>query len=173
MQGVFAESLLRKEGRVGCVHSRFQVSKFPNTRPNVPAPFSPSLFYTQPYILSRYVSISRSSTQFFQVNVKSQWTHPLQWEIILIYWLCRRILQPFVWWGNTQRLRFLIIFSFGRKPGKSVDQSGHKINTVEPRLTKTSVIRSPRYYVHFFLAAQQNGHTFSGKNKTLVNTVTR
>ena len=92
--------------------SRFQVSKFPNTRPNVPVPFSPSLFYTQPYILSRYVSISRSSTQFFQVNVKSQWTHPLQWEIILIYWLCRRILQPFVWWGNTQRLRFLIIFSF-------------------------------------------------------------
>ena len=92
--------------------SRFQVSKFPNTRPNVPAPFSPSLFYTQPYILSRYVSISRSSTQFFQVNVRSQWTHPLQWEIILIYWLCRRILQPFVWWGNTQRLRFLIIFSF-------------------------------------------------------------
>ena len=62
---------------------------------------------------------------------------------------------------------------FARKPGKSVDQSGHKINTVEPRLTKTSVIRSPRYYVHFFLAAQQNDHTFSCKNKTLVNTVTR
>ena len=46
-------------------------------------------------------------------------------------------------------------------------------NTVEPHLTKTAVIRSPRYYVHFFLAAQEDGHTFSGKNKTLVNTVTR
>ena len=43
--------------------------------------------------------------------------------------------------------------------------------TVEPRLTATSLIRSPRYFGHFFLA-RQNGHTFSYK-KNLVNAVTR
>ena len=40
-------------------------------------------------------------------------------------------------------------------------------STVKPRLTATSVIRSPRYFGHFILAARQNGHTFSCKN-TLV-----
>ena len=39
---------------------------------------------------------------FFQVNLKCQWTHPLPWEIILIYWLCRWTVQPFLRWGNTQ-----------------------------------------------------------------------
>ena len=36
-------------------------------------------------------------------------------------------------------------------------------NTVEPRLTATSVIRSTCYYGHFFGAIRQNGHTFSCK----------
>ena len=34
---------------------------------------------------------------------------------------------------------------------------------MEPRLTATSVIRSPCYYGHFFGAIWQNGHTFSCK----------
>ena len=37
-----------------------------------------------------------------------------------------------------------------------------QVNTVEPHLVATSVIVSPRYYSHFCLATQQNGHTFSG-----------
>ena len=45
--------------------------------------------------------------------------------------------------------------------------------TVEARLTATSVIRSPRYYGHYYLAAWQNGQTFFCKKKTLVDTVTR
>ena len=40
-------------------------------------------------------------------------------------------------------------------------------NTVEPRLTTTSLIRPPRYYDHFFLA-RQNVHTFSYKNTPLM-----
>ena len=32
---------------------------------------------------------SRGPTRFFQVNLKCQWTPPLPWEIIIIYWLCR------------------------------------------------------------------------------------
>ena len=40
--------------------------------------------------------------------------------------------------------------------------------TVEPRLTATSVIRSPRYYGRFF-GCPQNDHTFCYK-KNLVNT---
>ena len=37
----------------------------------------------------------------------------------------------------------------------------------------TAVIRSPRFYGHFFWPPErQNGHTFSCKKKTLVNTVT-
>ena len=41
---------------------------------------------------------------------------------------------------------------------------------MEPRLTATSVIRSPRYYGHFFWSPGKNNHTFSCK-ETLVNTV--
>ena len=37
--------------------------------------------------------------------------------------------------------------------------------TAEPRLTTTSVIRSPRYYGHYYLAAWQNGQTFFCKKK--------
>ena len=37
--------------------------------------------------------------------------------------------------------------------------------TAEPRLTTTSVIRSPRYYGHYYLAARQNGQTFFCKKK--------
>ena len=44
---------------------------------------------------------------------------------------------------------------------------------MEPRLKATSVVRSPRYWGHFFLAARQNDHSFSlKKKKPLVNTVT-
>ncbi|CAH3167579.1 unnamed protein product [Porites lobata] len=43
---------------------------------------------------------------------------------------------------------------------------------VEPSLTAISVIRSPRYYGHFF-SARQNGHTFPYKLQTPVNAVTR
>ena len=46
-----------------------------------------------------------------------------------------------------------------------------KISTVKPRLTATSVIRSPRYYGHFFWPPGKNRHTFYFK-KTLVNTAT-
>ena len=35
--------------------------------------------------------------------------------------------------------------------------------TVEPRLTATSIIRSPRYYGQFFFLARQNGHAFPYK----------
>ena len=42
--------------------------------------------------------------------------------------------------------------------------------TVEPRLTVTSIIRSPRYYGQFF-SARQNGPTFLYKKN--VNAVTR
>lgn len=35
------------------------------------------------------------------------------------------------------------------------------LGTVEPRMTATSVIRSPRYYGRYILALQ-NGHTFPG-----------
>ena len=41
----------------------------------------------------------------------------------------------------------------------------------ETRLTATSVIRSPRYYGHFFWPPGKNRHTFYCK-KTLVNTAT-
>ena len=41
---------------------------------------------------------------------------------------------------------------------------------MEPRLTATSVIRSPRYYGHFVWSSGKNNHTFSSK-ETLVNTV--
>ena len=44
-------------------------------------------------------------------------------------------------------------------------------NTVEPRLTATSVIRSPRYYGHIFWPYGKNDDTFSCK-ETLVNSVT-
>ena len=40
--------------------------------------------------------------------------------------------------------------------------------TVEPRLTATSIIRSPRYYGQFFFLARQNGHTFPYKRKALM-----
>ena len=43
--------------------------------------------------------------------------------------------------------------------------------TVKPRLTATSVMRSPRYYGHFFWPPVKNQHAFSCQ-KTLVNTVT-
>ena len=44
--------------------------------------------------------------------------------------------------------------------------------TLDPRLTATLVIPSPCYYgLFFFLAVQQNSHTFSCK-RILVNTVT-
>ena len=38
---------------------------------------------------------------------------------------------------------------------------------MEPRLTATPLIRSPRYYGHFFLA-RQNGHTFAYKKTPLM-----
>ena len=41
---------------------------------------------------------------------------------------------------------------------------------VKPRLTATSVIRSPRYYGHFLWPPGKNRYTFSCKKKTLVNT---
>ena len=41
-------------------------------------------------------------------------------------------------------------------------------NTVKPRVTATSVIRSPRNYGHFFFVALQNGHTFSCKKPSLI-----
>ena len=74
--------------------------------------------------------ISRSRTRVFQENLKCQWTHPLPWEMILIYWLCRWTVQPFVRWGNTQRRRdhsWLALTIFARKPGKSVEQSERAI----------------------------------------------
>ena len=37
---------------------------------------------------------------------------------------------------------------------------------MKPRLTATSVIRSPRYYSHFFWLPGKNRHTFSCKKKT-------
>ena len=40
--------------------------------------------------------------------------------------------------------------------------------TVEPRLTVTSLIRSPRYYGQFLFAAKQSGHTFSCKKPSLI-----
>ena len=43
-----------------------------------------------------------------------------------------------------------------------------QIVTVKPRLTATSVIRSPRYHDTSFLPAWQNGHTFSCKTKPSV-----
>ena len=46
------------------------------------------------------------------------------------------------------------------------------IYTVKPRLTATSVIRSPRYYGHFLGPPVKNRHTFSLKKKTVVNTAT-
>ena len=46
-----------------------------------------------------------------------------------------------------------------------------KISTLKPRLTATSIIRSPRYYGHFFWPPGKNRHTFSCKN-TLVSTPT-
>ena len=73
-------------------------------------------------------SLGPASTRFFQLNLKCQWTHPIPWEIILIYWLYRRIVQPFLRWGNTQRRRDPTILSlFARNPGKSVDKitAGH------------------------------------------------
>ena len=42
--------------------------------------------------------------------------------------------------------------------------------TVKPHLTNASVIRSPRYYGHFFWPPGKSRHTFSCKKKTLVNT---
>ena len=42
--------------------------------------------------------------------------------------------------------------------------------TVEPVLMATLVIRSPRYYSHFFWPPDKNDHTFSCKG-TLVNLV--
>ena len=47
-------------------------------------------------------------------------------------------------------------------------------STVKPRLTATSVLRSPRYYGHFFWPPGKNRHKFSSqkKKKILVNTVT-
>ena len=46
-------------------------------------------------------------------------------------------------------------------------------STVKPHLTATSVIRSPRYYRHFFWPPGKNRHKFScRKKKTLVDTVT-
>ena len=36
------------------------------------------------------------------------------------------------------------------------------------RVTVTSVTRSSRYYHHSFLAARQNGHTFSRKKPSLI-----
>ena len=44
-------------------------------------------------------------------------------------------------------------------------------NTVEPRLTTTSLIRPPRYYDHFVLA-RQNVHTFPYKNTPLMRPTT-
>ena len=44
--------------------------------------------------------------------------------------------------------------------------NGTVFSTVEPRLIATSLIRSPRYYGHFF-SAWQHGHTFSYE-KTLL-----
>ena len=40
--------------------------------------------------------------------------------------------------------------------------------TVEPRLTATSIIWSPRYYGQFFFLARHNGHTFPYKRKALM-----
>ena len=42
------------------------------------------------------------------------------------------------------------------------------IYTVKPCLKATSVIRSPRYYSHFFWPPVENRHTFSLKKKTLI-----
>ena len=53
------------------------------------------------HILSHYVGISWSRTRFFQVNLEFQWPHPLSWQIILIYWLCRQAVRR----GSTQRRR--------------------------------------------------------------------
>ena len=41
---------------------------------------------------------------------------------------------------------------------------------LEPRLTTTLVIQSPRYYGHFF-SARQNGHPFSYKKKPLMGSL--
>ena len=42
------------------------------------------------------------------------------------------------------------------------------LNTVEPRHTATSLIKSPRYYRHFLWPHGKNVHTFPCK-ETLVN----
>ena len=42
---------------------------------------------------------------------------------------------------------------------------GKNRNTVKPRLTNASVIRSPRYYGHFFWPPGKSRHTFSCKKK--------
>ena len=42
-----------------------------------------------------------------------------------------------------------------------------KQDTVEPRLTATPLIRTPRYYGHSFLA-RQKGHTFAYKKTPLM-----
>ena len=56
-------------------------------------------------------------------------------------------------------MRVLLLKKMKRK---SIEKALHSFSrvTYEPCLTATSVIRSPRYYGHLFLA-QQNSHTFS------------
>ena len=72
-------------------------------------------------------------------------------------------------WLNVHKL-----YSGRYKPCDKVEAyclTWQKQCTVEPRLMATLVIRSPRYYSHFFWPPGKNDHTVSHK-ETLVSTVT-
>ena len=66
------------------------------------------------------------------------------------------------WWTCTKEYVICMKQLIPPRPQSVV--SILSITTVEPRLTATSVIQSPRYYDHVF-SAQQNGHTFSLKQR--------
>ena len=67
---------------------------------------------------------------------------------------------------NAEQQTILFFFSRPLVVKHSGNQSS-LLHTVEPRLTATSIIQSPRYY-----PAQQNGHTFPFYIKKNVNAVT-
>ena len=57
-----------------------------------------------------------------------------------------------------------------KKYKKKTKLDNVKQTTMEPHLMATPLIRSPRYYGHFFLA-RQNGHTFAYKKTPLMQSL--
>ena len=72
--------------------------------------------------------------------------------------------------GGGDKSKKVCVYDFAcspywRKPGRGIPLA------VKTRLTATSVIRSPRYYGYYFLAARQNGHTFSCKKYLVITAI--